>query len=127
MWSPKPVPRPSVGCRWGAGWAPAPGASSLLPTHAHPLLLQVSTHLHPSSEDEDMEGVFPNELSLQQVRVARPFPAVLASLRPLGVPRHLTKLPREMARGAVLLAPVMRGTSSQAIYMDGALGDTAGE
>ncbi|KAM5334681.1 serine/threonine-protein phosphatase 6 regulatory subunit 2 isoform 2-T7 [Glossophaga mutica] len=27
----------------------------------------VSTHhLHPSSEDEDMEGVFPNELSLQQ-------------------------------------------------------------
>lgn len=40
--------------------------------HIHPLwLFQVSTHhLHPSSEDEDMEGVFPNELSLQQVRVA---------------------------------------------------------
>lgn len=38
-----------------------------------PWPLQVSTHhLHPSSEDEDMEGVFPNELSLQQVRVARP-------------------------------------------------------
>lgn len=52
-----------------------------------------------------MEGVFPNELSLQQVRVARPFSAVLAALRPLGVPWHITKLPREMARGAVLLAP----------------------
>ncbi|VFV33930.1 low quality protein: [Lynx pardinus] len=31
------------------------------------LIPEVSTHhLHPSSEDEDMEGVFPNELSLQQ-------------------------------------------------------------
>lgn len=85
-----------------------------------------------------MEGVFPNELSLQQVRVARPFSAVLAALRPLGVPWHITKLPREMARGAVLLAPgpgphpgphpvPSLGTSPQAIYMDGAFGDTAGE
>lgn len=32
------------------------------------LLFQVSTHhLHSSSEDEDMESAFPNELSLQQV------------------------------------------------------------
>lgn len=63
------------GLHLGAGRAPAPG-HRLTPT---PLLPQVSTHhLHPSSEDEDMEGVFPNELSLQQVGVARPFPTVRA-------------------------------------------------
>lgn len=41
-----------------------------------------------------MEGVFPNELSLQQVRVARPFTEVAAALRPLGHPGwHLSKRP----------------------------------
>lgn len=80
--------------------AAAPGA------HVHPLwLFQVSTHhLHPSSEDEDMEGVFPNELSLQQVRVAalhklrQPFPP-LAALSLQGVARLL----RETAQGSVLV------------------------
>lgn len=51
--------------RAGGGEAPAYACP--------PWPLQVSTHhLHPSSEDEDMEGVFPNELSLQQVCVTRP-------------------------------------------------------
>lgn len=32
-------------------------------------VLQVSTHnMHSSSEDDDMESPFPNDLSLQQVR-----------------------------------------------------------
>lgn len=66
MRSQRPVPKPSV------GYSGEQAGHQL--THARPLLLQVSTHLHPSSEDEDMEGVFPNELSLQQVRVARPSP-----------------------------------------------------
>jgi len=70
----------------------------------------VSTHhLHPSSEDEDMEGVFPNELSLQQVRVATlhtsgsPDP-LSAALRPPGrAGRRPAELPRQTAQGSVLV------------------------
>lgn len=36
-------------------------------------VLQVSTHhMHSSSEDDDMEGPFPNDLSLQQVKKNKP-------------------------------------------------------
>lgn len=94
--------------------AAAPGA------HVHPLwLFQVSTHhLHPSSEDEDMEGVFPNELSLQQVRVAalhsvrQPFPRS-AALKPPG----RCQAPWETAQGRVLVrthqAPAGEGPDVQ--------------
>lgn len=91
----RPAPAPPVarspGC-WGpwphpscqeAHCGQAPGTGLTPPT---PVLLQVSTHhLHPSSEDEDMEGAFPNELSLQQVCMAGGAP--LAALGPLGLPR----------------------------------------
>lgn len=82
------------------------------------LLLQVSTHhLHPSSEDEDMEGVFPNELSLQQVCAAR----LSAPARPL--------LPH--CRGVGLSTPQgpghaplrRRGRPTKAALCGGTLGD----
>lgn len=89
--------QPVAGCPGFRALRPLvlPGSSGALGcgAHVHPLLFQVSTHhLHPSSDDEDMEGAFPNELSLQQVRVAssaptRPFPALWAALSPLGVLR----------------------------------------
>lgn len=42
------------------------------------LVLQVSTHnMHSSSEDDDMEGPFPNDLSLQQVAEAWMWPPPL--------------------------------------------------
>ena len=87
------------GLHLGSRLDPGPG-HRLTPT---PLLLQVSTHhLHPSSEDEDMEGVFPNELSLQQVGVAGPLPTILAVLRPLGLPgwHHQTAVGNGHREGA---------------------------
>lgn len=71
-----------------------------------------------------MEGVFPNELSLQQVRVARPFSAVLAALRPLGVPWPLTDATGD-GEGSSAPAwpwPCDEGNLPHAIYLDGAWG-----
>lgn len=122
--------QPVAGCPGFRALRPSvlPGSSGALGcgAHVHPLLFRVSTHhLHPSSDDEDMEGAFPNELSLQQVRVAssaptRPFPVLWAALRPLGVLR----LGRHHAAWELspTHAPFREGQTPRATYTEGTPG-----